>query len=109
MLQSHIWCHQYLILHCFPLIIAFELILCASSPFVITGNAMLIFFFFYFSHVLSFGDLSPSFTMSIKVERLCGHAVSVGWELCRILIVLAHVFLSAGITGAIRLHSKLEV
>lgn len=45
MLQSHISCHQYLILHYLSLLIAFELILCASSRFFITGNALLIFLF----------------------------------------------------------------
>lgn len=79
--------------------------LCASSRFVITGNTLL---FFYFSHMLSFWDLSPSFTMAIKVERFFGHTVSVGWELCRIHIVLAHALLSAVITGAVSLHSKLQ-
>lgn len=46
--------------------------------------------------------------MSVKVERLCGHTVSVGWELSRIHIVLAHALLSAGVTAAVRLHSKLQ-
>lgn len=59
--------------------------------------------------MLSFGDLFSSFIMSVKVERLCGRIVSVGWELCRIHIVLAHALLSAGITGAVRLPSKLQV
>lgn len=58
--------------------------------------------------MLSFGDLFPSFIMSVKVERLCGHTVSVGWELSRIHIVLAHALLSAGVTAAVRLHSKLQ-
>lgn len=46
--------------------------------------------------------------MVIKVERFFGHTVSVGWELCRIHIVLAHALLSAGLTGAVSLHSKLQ-
>lgn len=107
MLQSHIWCHRYLVLHCFPLLIPFELILCASSCFFHNWECFVNFF--CFSHMLSFGDLPLSFMMSVKVERLCGQTVSIGWELCRIHIVLAHALLSAGITGAVRLHSKLQV
>lgn len=79
---------------------------CGSFHYVLTGNALLNFFLFQ-PHVEVWEFFFPSFITSVKMKMLCGHTVSVGWGLCRIHTVLARDLLSAGIIGAVRLHSKL--